>query len=244
MARDYRAHVDAGSLTVTGSIDASGTTGGRIELSANIDLVLAPGSLLDASAETFNAAGKGGSVFLGAGTSRNGVIDPTARLELDGGTIDLSVAARTASSASRGQFSGTLHLRAPQNATRTDIQMDPVATTVNGASAILVEGFRIYDRAANSGALNNTLLTAIENDGNAFLGAEGIASANYTAMLGTPGSPGRLNSLQPSLDLILVPGRKSSTAAAASPSARRVPRNRATGTSPRCASAPVPPPAS
>ncbi|MBU6178353.1 MAG: hypothetical protein KGR69_01755, partial [Verrucomicrobia bacterium] len=206
MARDYRAHIDSGSLTVTGSIDASGNTGGRIDLAANGDLVLAPGSLLDASGETFNAAGKGGSVFLGAGTSRNGVIDPTAMLELDGGTIDLSVTALNASSASRGQFSGTLHLRAPQNTTRTDLQMDPVATVIDGASSILVEGFRIYDRASNSGALNNTLLTTIENDGNAFLGAEGIASANYTAMLGTPGSPGRLNSLQPSLDLILVPG--------------------------------------
>jgi filamentous hemagglutinin len=206
VARDYRVHVDAGSLNVTGTIDASGTTGGRIELAANVDLVLAPGSRLDVSAETFNAAGKGGSVFLGAGTSRNGVIDPTAMLELDGGTIDLSVAARTASSASRGQFSGTLHLRAPQNATRTDLQMDPVASTVTGGSAILVEGYRIYDRASSSGALNNTLLNTIETDGNAFLGDEGTASANYTAMLGTPGSPGRLNSLQPSLDLILVPG--------------------------------------
>jgi filamentous hemagglutinin family protein len=206
LARDYRATVDAGSLTVTGSINASGNTGGRIDLAANGDLVLAPGSLLDASGETFNAAGKGGSVFLGAGTSRNGVIDPTAMLELDGGTIDLSVTALNASSASRGQFSGTLHLRAPQNTTRTDLQMDPVATVIDGASSIVVEGFRIYDRASSSGALNNTLLTTIENDGNAFLGAEGIASANYTAMLGTPGIPGRLNSLQPSLDLILVPG--------------------------------------
>src|SRR5690606_10209860 len=140
IAKDYRAYVDAGSLTVTGTIDASGTTGGHIELGAHRDIVVASGALLDASAERFDAAGKGGHVFLGAGSSRDGIIDPGATLTLEtGSTIDLSVASALPSSPSRGQFAGTLHLRAPKNATHTDVNIDPIGSNIAGASAIVVE---------------------------------------------------------------------------------------------------------
>lgn len=199
-SREYRAFADDGSITVTGTIDASGITGGSIELAAHRNLVVATGALLDASAQQFSSAGKGGHIALGAGASRNGVIDPTATLELQtGSTLDLSVAAALPASPSRGQFTGTVHLRAPKNLFQTDVRIDPIGSTLTGASAIVVEGYQIYDRTG-TGTLDNALLASIRADGDAFLGVGGSASGNYTAMLA------RLTSLQPGLDLILTHG--------------------------------------
>lgn len=199
-ARDYRAYADAGSINVSGMIDVSGVTAGVIELSAHRNLTLAAGSLLDASAEQFSAAGKGGAIFLGAGASRDGVIDAGATLTLEtGSTIKLFVDANLPTSASRGQFSGTLHLRAPQTAGFTDVQIAAIGSDIVGASSLVVEGYRLYDQTG-SGILDTTLLATIQADGNAFLGAGGSTGANYTGMLN------RLSSLQPGLDLILTPG--------------------------------------
>lgn len=194
VARNYRAFADDGSIRITGTIDASGVTGGNIEISAHDDLTLAAGAFLDASADRYSNAGKGGSVFLGAGASRDGVIDPGARLTLAGGAIDLSVA--EAGSTDRGQFSGTLHLRAPVNDFLTDMRIDTIGTTITGASSIFVEGFRLYDRTG-VGTLDNTLRDAIKADGEGLLGVAGSASANHTTILN------RLRASQPGLDLIL-----------------------------------------
>lgn len=200
IARDYRAYADAGSINVSGTIDVSGVTAGSIELSAHRNLTLASGALLDASAQQFSAAGKGGAISLGAGASRNGVIDAGAVLNLEAGSnINLLVDANQPSSPSRGQFKGTLHLRAPQTAGFNDVQIAAIGSDIVGASAITVEGYRLYDRTG-TGTLDNALLAAIQADGNAFLGAGGSASGNYTAMLN------RLTGLQPGLDLILTPG--------------------------------------
>lgn len=200
IARDYRAYADAGSINVSGTIDVSGVTAGSIELSAHRNLTLASGALLDASAQQFSAAGKGGAISLGAGASRNGVIDAGAVLNLEAGSnINLLVDANQPSSPSRGQLTGTLHLRAPQTAGFTDVQIAAIGSDIVGASAITVEGYRLYDRTG-TGTLDNALLAAIQADGNAFLGAGGSASGNYTAMLN------RLTGLQPGLDLILTPG--------------------------------------
>lgn len=200
LSREYRVFVDSGSLNVAGTIDASGTTGGTIDLSAHQHLVLAPTAILDASGDEFSAAGKGGAIHLGAGATRDGVINAVGSLDIrTGSRIDLGVAAANAGSARLGQFEGTLHLRAPQTAGFTDVRIDPIGGTIDGASAIFVEGYRVYD-LTGSGLLTNPLLTNIRNDGNAFLGTAGTASANHTAM------QARLTSLQPGLDLILGVG--------------------------------------
>ncbi|MBL9155242.1 MAG: filamentous hemagglutinin family protein [Verrucomicrobiales bacterium] len=202
-ARTYRAFADNGSITVsgTGFIDASGVTGGDIELSAKGSLIVQSGARLDASGQQFDAAGQGGSIFLGAGATRNGVIDTTATLDVRAGsTLSLGVAALNADSARNGQFTGTLHLRAPQNAAFTDVLMAPIGGTISGASSILVEGYRLYDLTATGGALTNAVRDSLLTNGNNFIGSSGVANANYTAMLN------RVRSLQPGLDLILAPG--------------------------------------
>lgn len=200
VARTYRAFADDGSIELGGVIDASGTTGGRVEIGARLDLVVTAGARIDVSALRFDAAGKGGSVYLGAGSSGNGQADSGAALRLDGGAIDLSVDSLAPDSASRGQFAGTVHLRAPRNAAGTDVQIDPIGTTIDGASAIVVEGYGIYDRALQGGTMDTALLTTLQGDGVTFLGAPGTTTPGYSAMLS------RLTASQPGLDLILVPG--------------------------------------
>ncbi|MCB1203696.1 MAG: filamentous hemagglutinin family protein, partial [Verrucomicrobiae bacterium] len=132
-----------------------------------------------------------------AGASRNGIVNPAATLDLQTGSrIDLSVAAAAADSASRGQFTGTLHLRAPQDTTFSDVQMASIGSTIEGASAVFVEAYRLYDQTGNS-ALTTALLNTIKADGEAFLGAAGTNGGFHNAILS------RLTSLQPGLDLVL-----------------------------------------
>ncbi len=143
-AHHFDLSADAGSISISGKIDASGKTGGSIYLSASENLTLLDGSQLTVAASDFNHAGKGGSITLEAGTQSNGLFDSNAVLDVRAGSVlDLGVAANTDSSASLGQFTGTLHLRAPQIASGTDLQMAPVEGTIRGASVITVEGWRL-----------------------------------------------------------------------------------------------------
>jgi filamentous hemagglutinin len=199
-ARSYRLAADNGSITVLSIIDASGATGGSIDLKAHRSLTLASGASLISTAQKFDAAGKGGTVVLEAGNLRNGVTDATARLDLrSGSSIDLGVAAHTAGSAAVGQFSGTLHLRAPRNTTNNDLAIAAIGSTITGASAILVEGVKSY-QLTGAGAITSALRNTITTEATAFLGSAGSTSTGYTAMLG------RLTAQQPALDLILAPG--------------------------------------
>ena len=191
----YRLAADQGNITLSGVIDASGNRGGTIDLKANGSLTLLSGSTLNASAQTFDAAGKGGSVTLEAGTQSNGVIRTDALLDLRAGsTITLGVAENTPTSASLGKFSGTLHLRAPRNAANNDLQFASIGSTITGSSAILVEGYKLHD-LTSTGTLNTTLLNTIRTEASAYLSA-----SNHNNILA------RLTATNPGLDLILAPG--------------------------------------
>ncbi len=182
-SRIYRATADQGSLTVTGTINASGRTGGSIELTANGSLILAAGSRLDASGMEFSNAGKGGSISLTAGAPRDGVINPAALLDVrTGSTLDLRVAANHAASPFYGQLTGNVHLRSPQNATQTDLALAPLNGSILGASSILAEGYRLYDLTATAGTITPAVQTGIRTDGETFLGTAGSTTANFTAM--------------------------------------------------------------
>lgn len=173
--REYALSVDAGDITVTGTIDASGETGGRISLVTSRNLALADGSVLTVAADKFNNAGKGGHVALEAGSAVNGVADTGALLDLQAGSrIDLSVDEYVAgsyttpgSSAFYGQFEGTLHLRAPR--VGNDVRMATIGSTIEGGSSIMAEAFRIYQPAG--GVMNRALRDSIHADNAAFINA-------------------------------------------------------------------------
>ncbi len=180
VARDFLLSADQGDITVTGTVDASGATGGSIRLVANGDLALASGSLLDASGTDFSNAGKGGAITLEAGASRDGVAGNGVLDLRTGSTIDLSVVAENAGSAALGEFGGKLHLRAPQLA--GDIAVNALDSHVSGASSILVEGYKIYDLTSTTGTITTAIQNQIKSDGEALLGTAGNASAAYTAI--------------------------------------------------------------
>jgi filamentous hemagglutinin family protein len=156
-AHHFDLSADAGSITVSGMLDASGQTGGTIALAAAGSLTLLDGAKLTVAAKDFNAAGKGGSITLEAGAQSNGVFDASALLDLrTGSQIDLEVATNTDSSAGSGKFTGTLHLRAPQLASGTDLQIAPINSEILGASSIVVEGYRLFDLTPVGGLITGT----------------------------------------------------------------------------------------
>jgi filamentous hemagglutinin family protein len=206
--RDYALSVDAGNITVTGMIDASGETGGRISLVTSRNLTLANGSLLTAAADRFSNAGKGGHISLEAGSSINGVADSAALLDLQAGSrIDLSVDEYAAgsyttpgSSAFHGQFEGTLHLRAPR--VGNDVRIAAIGSTMEGSSSILAEAVRVYQPAG--GVMNRALRDSIHADNTAFINA---GEATITSRLLTS-APGLLDKfvLAPGVEIVNTAG--------------------------------------
>jgi len=190
--RAFNLSADQGGILVTGVIDASGTRGGSIALAAGGSVTLANGSRLTVAATDFDNAGKGGSVVLETRGLNGGSVDLQT-----GSTIDLQVANNTATSASRGKFTGTLHLRAPQINGNTDLAVSAINGSILGASKILVEGYQVFDLTNTGGAITNTgainaaggtiasgtnVQGSVKANGELFLGTSGTTSANYTAM--------------------------------------------------------------
>ena len=208
---EFSLAADQGNIDITGEIDASGKTGGRISLAARGNLVLAAGAKLSVAALEFDNAGKGGSILLEAGTQRDGAANTAALLELRAGaSIDLSVGEYLAgrydqpgSSAFQGEFTGTLHLRAPRTATNGGLGISSIQSTITGASAVIAEGFKVYEPAG--GVMNIALRNQIHADGTAFIGAAGAGNANETAirsnLLNGAAEPSSLGSL-----LVVAPG--------------------------------------
>ena len=161
-AQTFDLSADNGSIFVTGTIDASGGTGGTIDLAASGSVTLEQNSLLTVAGKSFDSAGKGGSVSLDAGQEIDGNINRSAVVDIQtGATIDLSVAANSAQSAAAGDFTGTLNLRAPQTADNLDVQINPINGTIVNASQIVVEGYELFNLNNAGGA---TITTAVKDN--------------------------------------------------------------------------------
>jgi hypothetical protein len=209
-AETFNLSADSGDITVTGEIVSTaskngtidlttpGTTGGTIDLVANGSLTLAAGSLLTVAGQGFNDAGKGGAVTLEADSETNGNFSNQALGQgpqlniLSGATIDLSVAsvdkitdpaakaAAIAAANANGDFTGTLHLRAPQAVGNTDLQLGTIDGSIVNASSIVVEGYQVYTPVA--GVIDSVEGAVLQN-GNTFVGSAGNTAPGYTAMV-------------------------------------------------------------
>ena len=198
---------DNGSITVAngGTIDASGSTGGTIDLSAGGvaagtgSITLAAGSTLSVYGTNFNDAGKGGAIELAAGSASAANFDPSgnytpnanAFVDIEtGSVINLGVgqnsvlaagntqAEQTALNQAAGDFTGTLHLRAPQTSSGTDAQINPINGTIEGSpSNVTIEGFYAWD--LTGGTITSAAETAAYNNGVTF----GNNSAAITSRL-------------------------------------------------------------
>ena len=227
-AHNYSLSLDGGSIIVGGTIDASGVTGGTISLIASGGITLQNGSLLSVKGDTFDDAGKGGSVSLEAGAEIDGVLansplgaGPQLAIQ-SGSTIELSVAAisdavdpvaAAATAAFYGKFSGTLRLRAPQAAGNTDLQITPIAGSIIGASSLLVEGYQLFNLTqggvitsmgttqAAGGNINSSAVNvqgSIKANGQLFAGN----ANNITNRLFAGGAPPAVG--QPALSAVII----------------------------------------
>ncbi len=177
-AHTFSLSADQGSIDVTGTIDASGITGGSILLQASGDVTLEAGSVLTVAGQTFSSAGKGGAISIEAGSAANGVAGNGSVNILAGSKLDLSVADNTTSSAAAGDFTGTLHLRAPQINGNKDVRIAQIDGKIVGASAILVEGFQIY--APADGSIDSVKSDVLDNGQN-FAGHSAAITARLLA---------------------------------------------------------------
>jgi filamentous hemagglutinin len=216
-------------LNIASGTFITGISGKQITLSQAVtatvptNTALTIGARLTVAGATFDNAGKGGSVTLESGTQRNGFIgssivsgstntnsvNPTDLVTIATGTmIDLSVASKVAggvtvvgSSAFQGEFSGTLHIRAPQiNTTNNsqsgsinDMLVSPINGTILGSSSIEIEGYRLYSFnqsnviiQAGTNVISGAAITTatLQSNATAFLGAAGTTTANYSGMFG------------------------------------------------------------
>jgi len=204
-AREIRVSTDSGGIRVESKLDASGLTGGSISLLASKSIELAETALLDARGLHYSNAGKGGQIHLEAGSSINGISDSSAFINIaKGSRIELGVndyvpgnSQKLGSSAFKGQFNGTLHIRAPRTGlgAGTGIGIGQIDGTVIGASSILAEGFKVY-------TTTQTITSAIQNQINTesitYLGSAGSSSLNYRTIMAS------LLTSNPNLESIFV----------------------------------------
>ena len=196
-ARVFDLSADRGSIVVAGSgfIDASGATGGTIALAASGGVTLQSGSRLTVAAKEFNAAGKGGAVVLETRGENGAVIDLQS-----GSTIDLSVAAANGESAARGRLTGVLQLRAPQTGDGSDVQIAPLNGTVRGASAIVTEGYRVFDLTTTGEAtIDANTRSAIRSNSETF--ATNTAAISRRLIGGQP-ALGPLWHVRPGVEIV------------------------------------------
>ena len=208
-AHSYTLSADAGSITVSGEINASGEnaagtgTGGAITLQASGSVILESGSELTVHGDTYDKAGKGGSIFLSAGAEINGQIDPNALLDLQSGsTIDLGV---TAIASSIQDLGGVLHLRAPvvidASGDATGLQVGNLSSVIVGASSIALEGYMLYDVTTDT-ANGGDMQTSIPLIQGSVQGSQSVSSQITTDIndfysqdsLGNPGAAIALSS--------------------------------------------------
>jgi filamentous hemagglutinin family protein len=173
----------AGIVTVTGTINAHGTTGGTISISAQNDLVLAEAASLDASGDYYDDAGKGGAISLetvagflrmqdNSNTSiKNIILGVSHNQSISDSLISNGVTGNRTDLAG----GGTLHLRASQildditQAPTGGVRIDPIGSIIDGASSIVVEGYRTYDRTDSGGYITDALKAQIYTDAAAYI---------------------------------------------------------------------------
>lgn len=144
---------DSGRLDVRGTLDASGSQGGRIDLAAGQDVQVASGAVLRAQATGTDQAG--GQINVSSTAGRIGLAT--------GATVDTRGSGTGAN--------GTLALRAQRTSVDgvNDVAVDAIGATLQGVRSVQVEALKTY----TASTLNTALINTIQTDNEAFFGADG-----------------------------------------------------------------------
>lgn len=162
---------DTGSISIDGTLDASGANGGSVTLAAEDLLTLNSSALILANAQVAN--GNGGQVSLSS-------IDGSA---LDGAGIAIQPGARINVAAAGAGTTGEVYLRADREDTDgdglADINVKAIAAgTIVGDTDVTVEGARIY----NNNRIASAEQQAMHNDNLAYmadLAAANVANSRF-----------------------------------------------------------------
>lgn len=176
---------DAGSLTVRGTLDASGPQGGRVALDAGGDLTLTAASQVLVQSTAADA--RGGRVDLHADHGRIRLAAGSL-VNLSGGPQSEEAAAASAAAAATvadpgeeavvdpNAHGGRLSLRARRVGPH-EVDIAEVAGTVEGASRVDVQAVKVYDgvsRIVDRGHTDGRLSTTrIAGDAARFIGSAG-----------------------------------------------------------------------
>ena len=167
-ARTIALSTDNGNLTVSGTLDASGASGGTIDLyaasagGAGTGRLALTGATLLANATTVatsaaGSLGDGGRVTLGVSNSS---APGGASMSLDAKT--------TISTLGRGQGSdGEVRLRAPVNTDKTDVAVGTLAAAVQ-TGALTLEAVQAYEFAGDK-SLNRGVVNGFNDDATTFM---------------------------------------------------------------------------
>lgn len=184
---DVRAHVvsisvDNGSLTVNGTIDASGAAPGSIRLAARDDLTLASSAVLDTHSTQLQTDSYGAPIE----ANNTAHVDLTTSQGwvtlMPGATIDMSTPDQTHAygkleiNAPRlGSGGSATGAGAPDNATGNDIAISAAGPLdIRGAGSIAVNGFSTYTNApadpddTNGQVIDQAWLDLIHQDSTVF----------------------------------------------------------------------------
>ncbi|MTD94380.1 filamentous hemagglutinin N-terminal domain-containing protein [Hyphomicrobium sp. xq] len=178
-ARSLTVSTDTGNIDVSGMIDASGATGGKINLWAAHDLTLEASARLNAHGAVADANGKGGQILLAASQAGN-----------QQGTLNLSVGATidVGADAQNTGVSGPILGGQVAFATTRDTAGTGVALSTNGGSfadflngvhgesawdGIVVVGNKTYSYDTPSLVVTPTSFGTYLTDANTFMGVTG-----------------------------------------------------------------------
>ncbi len=161
-ASDYRLSVDAGKISIAGTIDASGDRGGHIGLFAGNGLLLESGANLNAAATA--ADKRGGRVELYAGN----------------GMLDLRAGSKIAVDAGANGQAGAVLLRSLRNS--GNVNVTALDSSISGAGEVVLEAVQVY---ASISSLGSAEFEAFHSDSSTFM----VNAVAIESALGKAGDP-------------------------------------------------------
>ncbi len=147
VVEDFSLSADRGAVTLSGTIDARSTYGGRIAIAGGNGVAVTGSAMLRAGA-TDETLGSGRVILEATG----------GQLDLRGGTIDVA-----------GGEGGRVRLRAMQTAGHDGIAVAALASAITGARSAVLEGVAVYEGVSSIDAVKAAAIA----DANTFAGHAG-----------------------------------------------------------------------